>query len=89
MENVPKHEKDEDCPFCEAREALLSTGEAADKDLAKKYYPRLMYVVKVIDRDNEEDGPKFWRFNHDFRKTGILDKIMGVMSAISDSSAPD
>lgn len=85
----PKHEKDEDCPFCEAREALLSTGESGDKELAKKYYPRLMYVVKVIDRDHEDEGVKFWRFNHDFRKTGIYDKIMGVVQAIQGSAAPD
>ncbi|MDQ5928651.1 MAG: hypothetical protein QG594_426, partial [Bacteroidota bacterium] len=32
-----KHEKNEPCPFCEAREELLSTGKESDKDLAKKY----------------------------------------------------
>lgn len=77
-----KHEKNEPCPFCEAREALLSTGEDSDKELAKKYSVKLMYVVKVIDRDNEQDGVKFWRFNHDFRKEGIYDKIIGVLNAI-------
>jgi hypothetical protein len=85
----PKHEKDEECPFCEAREALLATGEKDDKELAKKFYPRLMYVVKVIDREHEDEGVKFWRFNHDFRKTGIYDKIMGVVQAIQGSAAPD
>ena len=74
-----KHEKNEDCPFCEAREALLAT----DKELAKKYSAKKMYVVKLIDRENEEDGPKFWRFNHDYRKTGTLDKIYGVLQAVN------
>jgi hypothetical protein len=41
-----------------------------------------MYIVKLIDRDNEEHGVKFWRFNHDFRKQGILDKIYGVLQAV-------
>jgi len=77
-----KHEKKEPCPFCEAREALLSTGEASDKELAKKYNARLVYIVKVIDRENEADGVKFWRFAHDFRKEGIFDKIQGVLKAI-------
>jgi hypothetical protein len=77
-----KHEKDEPCPFCEAREALLSTGEESDKELAKKYNARMMYVVKVIDRDHPEEGVKFWRFNHDYRKEGIYDKIIGVLNAI-------
>lgn len=78
-----KHEKGEDCPFCEAREALISTGKESDKELAKKYSAKKMYVVKVIDRDNEADGPKFWRFNHDYRKTGTLDKIYGVLQAVN------
>ena len=78
-----KHEKDEDCPFCEAREALLATGKEQDKELAKKYSAKKMYVVKVIDRDNEADGIKFWRFNHDYRKQGILDKIYGVLQAVN------
>jgi len=77
-----KHEKGEACPFCEAREALLATGKDAEKELAKKYNARLMYVVKVIDREHPEDGVKFWRFNHDYRKEGIFDKIHGVLSAL-------
>ena len=41
-----------------------------------------MYVTKVIDRANEKDGIKFWRFPHDYRKQGIFDKIFGVLSAV-------
>lgn len=78
-----QHEKGQDCPFCEAREALRATGSEADKELAKKYSARKMYIVKVIDRDNEDHGVKFWRFNDDFRKTGILDKIYGVIKTIN------
>jgi len=77
-----KHEKNEPCPFCEARELLLSTGKDSDKELAKKYNARMMYVVKVIDRANEDEGVKFWRFNHDYRKSGTFDKIHGILSAL-------
>jgi hypothetical protein len=77
-----KHEKDEPCPFCEARQALLSTGLPSDKEIAKDYSPRMMYVVKIIDREKEHEGVKFWRFNHDYRKEGIYDKIIGVLNAI-------
>lgn len=77
-----KHQKGEPCPFCEAREELLATGKESDKELAKKYAARKMYVVKVIDRENEEWGVKFWRFNHDYRKEGIFDKIHGVLTAL-------
>lgn len=84
-----KHENGEACPFCEAREALLATGDANDKELAKKFSPKLIYVAKVIYRDNdldgknEEQGVKFWRFNHDYRKEGIFDKIQGIISTLT------
>lgn len=77
-----KEEKGEPCPFCEARDVLNAEGSAANKELAKKYKSKLMYVVKVIDRDNEAEGVKFWRFNHDWRKEGIMDKIHALISAI-------
>lgn len=77
-----KHEKNEPCPFCEAREALLATGKDSDKELAKKYNAKLMYVVKIIDRGAEHEGVKFWRFNHDYRHTGIMDKIYGLMTSL-------
>jgi hypothetical protein len=77
-----KEEKGEPCPFCEARDVLNATGTDANKELAKKYKSKLMYVVKVIDRDNEEEGVKFWRFNHDWRKEGIYDKIHGLINAL-------
>ena len=77
-----KHEKGEACPFCEAREALLATGKDSDKELAKKYNAKLMYIVKLIDRGNIEEGVKFWRFNHDYRKTGTMDKIHGVLLSL-------
>jgi len=79
-----QHENDEACPFCEAREELLATETDADKELAKKYRPRLMYIVKVIDRENEADGPKFWRFPSNFKKEGILDKIMANVRMLQE-----
>jgi hypothetical protein len=69
------------CPFCEAREKLLAQGDDESKELAKKYSARKMYVVKVIDRDKEHEGVKFWRFNHNYKKEGVYDKIMGALKA--------
>lgn len=77
-----KHEKGLDCPFCEAREALLATGNDADKLLAKNYSARKMYIVKVIDRDHEDHGVKFWRFNDDYTKKGVYDLIGGIIKTI-------
>lgn len=77
-------EQESACPFCEARSALLAEGKETDKELAKKYSSKKMYIVKVIDRDNELDGVKFWRFNHDYRGTGVYDKIFGVLKVARD-----
>ena len=77
-----KHEKKLECPFCEAREALLATGNESDKTLAKNYSARKMYIVKVIDRDHEDHGVKFWRFNDDYTKKGVYDLIGGIIKAI-------
>jgi hypothetical protein len=79
----PKHEKGEDCPFCQAREALLATGKDDDKELAKQYSARQFYVVKVIDRDRENEGVKFWRFKHNYKKQGVFDKIMAAIVAVN------
>jgi hypothetical protein len=76
-----KHEKDEECPLCQAREVLMAGGTAEEKELAKDYSPRKFYIIKVIDRDNEHEGVKFWRIKHNYKKEGIFDKIM---SAIED-----
>lgn len=62
-------------PLNEVREGLLMTGDLQDKELAKTYRSKKFYIVKVIDRDNEADGPKFWRFKHNFKNDGVFDKI--------------
>ena len=77
-----KHEEGTDCPFCDARQALLATGKESDKELAKKYSAKKMYILKVIERGNEKEGVKFWRFNHAYDKGGTLDKIMGAVAAV-------
>ncbi len=77
-----KHEENTNCPFCDTRQALLATGKESDKELAKKYSPRKMYILKVIERGKEDEGVKFWRFNHAYDKGGTLDKIMGAVAAV-------
>lgn len=82
-----KHEKGEACPFCEAREELLATGTESDKELAKKYKAKQMYIVKLIDRSQEDFGPKFWRFNSDYQKKGAYDMIMGAVRSLKKYQA--
>lgn len=84
----PKWEHDDDCPFCETRQQLYATGNDDDKKLANKFSSRLVYVVKLIDRENE-DKIKFWRFNHSYANNGIFDKIMGLLKVGGDIMDPE
>ena len=74
----PGKNDNERSPLNEVHEELMSTGKDSDKELAKQYKARKFYIVKVIDRDNEQDGVKFWRFKHNYKNEGILDKIIPI-----------
>jgi len=72
------------CPLCEAEEALKMDGSKKAKDMAKEYTPRKWYVVKGIDRDNEDHGVKFWRYKHKYTGDGVQDKLMPVFKLKGD-----
>jgi len=85
----PGKNDNERSPLNEVYEELRSTGKDSDKELAKQYLSRKFYIVKVIDRDNEADGVKFWRFKHNYKNEGILDKIIPIWRAKGDITDPD
>jgi hypothetical protein len=80
----PSKNANERSPLSEVYDELMATGKESDKELAKQYKPRKFYIVKVIDRDNEQDGVKFWRFKHNYKNEGILDKIIPIFRAKGD-----
>ena len=80
----PGKNDNERSPLSEVYEELMNTGREADKELAKQYKPRKFYIVKLIDRDNEDDGVKFWRFKHNYKNEGILDKLIPIFRAKGD-----
>ena len=63
-------------PLDEVREGLLATGSESDKILARQYRSRKFFIVKLIDRDNEQDGVKFWRFKNNTKSEGVYDKLI-------------
>jgi len=71
-------------PLNEVYDALNMTGLESDKVLARQYRARKFYIVKVIDRENEPDGVKFWRFKHNSRGDGVLDKIFPLFKNKGD-----
>jgi hypothetical protein len=84
----PGKNDNERSPLSEVYEELMSTGRDTDKELAKQYKPRKFYIVKLIDRDNEQDGVKFWRFKHNYKNEGILDKLIPIFRAKGDVTDP-
>jgi len=85
----PGKNDNERSPLNEVHEELMSTGKESDKELAKQYKSRKFYIVKVIDRDNEDEGVKFWRFKHNYKNEGILDKIIPIWRAKGDITDPE
>jgi hypothetical protein len=85
----PGKNDNERSPLNEVYDELMSTGRESDKQLATQYKARKFYIVKVVDRDNESDGVKFWRFKHNYKQEGILDKIIPIWKAKGDVTDSD
>lgn len=85
----PAGNDNEASPLNDVYNALKATKRKDDDELAKDYKAKLFYIVKVIDRDNEQDGPKYWRFKHNYKKDGILDKIIPIFRNKGDISDMD
>jgi hypothetical protein len=84
-----KHLNDgEHCPLCEAKEALYEDGSEKAKALAKDFIPRKFYVVKGIDRENEDHCVKFWRFKHKRTGDGIMDKLIPIFKLKGNITDP-
>ena len=84
----PGKNDNERSPLNELFEELMSTGDEEDKKLASTYRSRKFYIVKVVDRDAEEDGPKFWRFKENYKNEGIMDKIIPIFKSKGDITDP-
>jgi len=79
---------DSRCPLCEVEEALRLTGSEEDKKLARSYKPKKFYIAKVIDRNKEDEGVKFYRFSHNYTNDGVFDKIVPIFKKRGDITDP-
>jgi hypothetical protein len=65
------------------REGKEGTEEYLLKEAEKQKYFKVMmanisrktYISRVIDRDHEEDGVKFWKYNDNTKKEGVRDQM--------------
>jgi len=83
-----KHNDGETCPLCEVEDELKSTGSEEDKKISKQFKAKKFYIVKVIDRSNEADGVKLWRFPHNWKGEGALDKLIPIFTKKGDVTQP-
>ena len=72
------HEKlGKKCPFCELQRKAYENAQEATNEIDHKRWVEISLnnkakescVIRCIERGNEEDGPKFWKFN--IRKDGL------------------
>lgn len=47
---------------------------------ASKFEAKKFYIIRGIDKGAEKDGVKYWRFKHNFKHSGTLDKLMPILS---------
>lgn len=87
--NDPHVGEGKKCPICEKTEELFKKASEARNEgneaLSKTYYKeacslksKRTYIVRVIDRDHEDEGVKFWRFNENSLGEGVYDKLMNL-----------
>ena len=55
---------------------------------AIKWEAKKFYIVRGIDKGMEKDGVKFWRFKHNYKNQGTLDKLLPILEMyMSDQQA--
>ena len=47
------------------------------------------YIIRGIDKGKEKDGVKFWRFKHNFKNQGTLDKLLPILQEYTDMNQVD
>lgn len=82
------------CPLCKKSKELYAmadscTDEFEKKDLlrsAGQHRAKRTFIVRVIDRDHEDEGVKFWRFNEHRDGQGMYDQLMKLYTIRNNES---
>jgi len=56
---------------------------------AIKWDAKKFYIVRGIDKGMEKDGVKFWRFKHNYKNQGTLDKLLPILEDYMTSQQAD
>ena len=91
---------EEECPICKKSKELFEKSAEARKNgndaLSKSLFKeacslkkKRTFIARVIDRDHEDEGVKFWRFNENSKGEGIYDKLMSLYNTRKQESIED
>jgi hypothetical protein len=56
---------------------------------AIKWSAKKFYIVRGIDKGSEKDGVKFWRFKHNYKNQGTLDKLLPILQDYLETQQAD
>ena len=56
---------------------------------AVKWEAKKFYIVRGVDKGAEKDGVKFWRFKHNYKNQGTLDKLLPILEDYMSSQQAD
>lgn len=74
--------------YTDEQKKIKEANDIIYKD-AINWQAKKFYVIKGIDKGSEKDGTKFWRFKHNFKKDGVLDKIYPVLDDFIENNNCD
>lgn len=85
------------CAICDANEKFKSLSKTAESEEKKKMYSDLdfqtkkseTWIVRCIERGKEDEGVKFWKFNHSKKNDGIYDKLFNLFKIRNDEAVND
>lgn len=92
--NQIKNNNKRGCPLCQKSQEYFDASKNASSDEERKALVKLGYsfaakntfIIRVIERGHESDGPKFWKFNSHNDGNGVYDKLMNIYEARKQES---
>lgn len=74
--------------YTEDQKLIKAKNDIIYKD-AIKWEAKKFYIIKGVDKGAEKDGVKFWRFKHNFKNQGTLDRIYPVLEDFIENNKCD
>lgn len=72
----------------EAQKLIKAKNDEIYKE-AIKWEAKKFYIVRGIDKGAEKDGVKFWRFKHNYKNQGTLDKLLPILEEYMSTNQAD